>query len=86
MDFLKSLLSPEVTASLAGLLVAMIGLILTVAPPILIGRIYRWTGVRIEEKHTNLAGHLNHSVKPPVDLSLPSPPCPPATGKVPVKL
>lgn len=51
MDFLKTLLSPEVTASLAELLVAVIGLILTVALPILSARIYRWTGVRIEEKH-----------------------------------
>ncbi len=51
MDFIKSLLSPEVTASLAELLVAVIGLILTVALPILSARIYRWTGVKIEEKH-----------------------------------
>ena len=51
MDLIKSLLSPEVTASIAELLVAVIGLILTVALPILSARIYRWTGVKIEEKH-----------------------------------
>ncbi len=51
MDFLKPLLSPEVTASMAELLVAAISLVLTITLPIITARIYRWTGVRIEEKH-----------------------------------
>lgn len=51
MGLIKSLLSPEVVASLAGLLLTVIGLIVTVALPILPTRIYRWMGLRIEEKH-----------------------------------
>ena len=45
------MLSPEVTASLAELLVAAISLVLTITLPIITARIYRWTGGRIEEKH-----------------------------------
>ncbi len=48
---MEHILTPEVTAALAELLVAVIGLILTVALPILSARLYRWTGLRIEEKH-----------------------------------
>lgn len=45
------MLTPEILASLAELLVAVISLILTVALPLVSARIYRWTGLRIEEKH-----------------------------------
>lgn len=48
---MNTILSPELLAGLAELLVAVIGLILTVALPILSARLYRWTGIKIEEKH-----------------------------------
>lgn len=48
---MKALLSPEVVALLAEILVALIGLFLTMALPMVTARIYRWTGYKIEEKH-----------------------------------
>lgn len=44
-------MTPELTAALADLAVAIVSLALTVALPIVTARVYRWTGLRIEEKH-----------------------------------
>lgn len=48
---MSSLLTPEVLVSLADLLGAVVGLVLTLTLPVLSARLYRWTGIRIEEKH-----------------------------------
>lgn len=44
-------MTPETLDALAQLAVAAIGLVVTIAGPILTARIHRWTGIRIEEKH-----------------------------------